>query len=47
MSKNSSIQNYEAVKAYIQVVEHKRKREGRKPKQKFRPYHPSLEYNEE
>jgi hypothetical protein len=49
MSKNSAQQNYEAVKAFAQMVENKRKRENKKPKAKMNPkkYHSALDYNGE
>lgn len=52
MSKNSSIQNYECVKAFIQVMESVRKKNQRQqqfnqpqPKHKLEKYHPALKYN--
>jgi hypothetical protein len=50
MSKNSTLQNYECVKTFIQTMENKRKR-TQKPvsKEKFEKnhkYHPALAYNE-
>lgn len=50
MSKNSTMQNYECVKTFIQTMESRRKR-TQKPvkKEKFEKnfkYHPALEYND-